>query len=71
MKAVLVSVSFITRVIVEDNATQEDIIDLARPRLFEKVQNELYANLESIDDDTECPLSDTELIKERELETSK
>ena len=54
-KAVLVKVSLMTRVIVDDNATEETILELAIPRLSENLMNSPYENLEDIVDDTECP----------------
>jgi hypothetical protein len=53
--AKLVSVSFQTRVVVEDSATDEEILDVARPKFVEKVRTELGEHLEKIEDDTECP----------------
>lgn len=55
MKAKLVYTSFLTRVVVDDNATDEQIIDMARPKLVEQVRTELTENLEEIVDDEECP----------------
>jgi len=55
-KAVLVSFSLMTRVIVDENATDEEIIAKARPRIQAKINNdELGDNLESIEDDEELP----------------
>lgn len=53
--AKLVAVSLLTRVVVDDTATEEEILDAARPRYFDKVRTELGDNLEYIEDDTECP----------------
>ena len=53
--AKLVLVSLMTRVIVEDTATDEEILAIARPKFHAIVENELMENLESIADDTECP----------------
>jgi len=53
--AKLVYVSFITRVVVDENATDDQIIEAAKPNLYEKVRLETYDNLEKIEDDTECP----------------
>ena len=55
MKAKLVYVSFITRILVDDNATEEDILDAAKNEFYIKVKNELSENLDKIIDDTECP----------------
>jgi hypothetical protein len=53
--AKLVSVCFQTRVVVEKSATDEDILDVARPKFVEKVRTELGEHLEGIEEDTECP----------------
>jgi hypothetical protein len=53
--AKLVSVSLMTRVIVDENASEFEILELAGIKLSEKIQNELTEHLESIEDDIECP----------------
>jgi hypothetical protein len=53
--AKLVYVSMVTRVIVDEDATDEQIIQAARPQFAEKVQTELGENLEEIVNDEECP----------------
>lgn len=54
--AKLVTVTFITRVIVKKGATDEQIMQAAKPNIQAKIDNdELLENLESIKDDTECP----------------
>jgi hypothetical protein len=53
--AKLVSVSLMTRVIVDENASESEILELAGIKLAEKIQNELTEHLESIEDDIECP----------------
>jgi hypothetical protein len=53
--AKLVTVTFITRVIVDENASDEQIFEAARPTLKQKAAEEMFENLESIVDDTECP----------------
>ena len=55
MKAKLVYVSFVTRVCVKDDATEEEILSIAKGNLLKKVQNDLGDNLEEIVDDIECP----------------
>jgi hypothetical protein len=57
--AKLVYVSFMTRVIVDEDATEEEILGAARPNFIEKVQTELSENLEEITDDTEMPFGET------------
>ena len=63
--AKLVSVSLITRVIVDENASESEILELAGIRLAEKIQNELTEHLDSIEDDIECPY-DPEFDEESE-----
>ena len=53
--AKLVTISLITRVIVEDTATDEQILEVARPKFLNQINSELSENLESIVEDTECP----------------
>lgn len=53
-KAVLVSVTFTTRLVVYDNTTESEIIGRALPRFSEKLVTELEENC-TITDDTECP----------------
>jgi hypothetical protein len=53
--AKLVYVTLATRVIVDENASESEILELAGIKLSEKIQNELTEHLESIEDDIECP----------------
>jgi hypothetical protein len=53
--AKLVLVSFMTRVVVEDTATEDEIIAASRSNFAKKVQTELGDNIEEINDDEECP----------------
>jgi len=53
--AKLVCVSFVTRVVVDENATLDEIINEARPKLVDKVLNELSENLEDVIEDKEVP----------------
>lgn len=53
--AKLVYYSFVTRVVVEESATDDQIIQASRQNMVEKVQTCLGENLEEIDDDEECP----------------
>lgn len=53
--AKLVCVSFVTRVIVDENATLDEIMNEARPKLINKVLNELSENLEDVIEDKEQP----------------
>jgi hypothetical protein len=54
--AKLVYVSFVTRVVVDENATVEQTLEIAKANLLEKVNTELSEHLEGIIiDDEECP----------------
>lgn len=53
--AKLVTITMKTRVIVDENATELEIIEKASIRMSEKIQEEFNENLESICDDEECP----------------
>lgn len=53
--AKLVYVSLLTRVIVDENATQKDIMELAVPKLSEKLMDSPFEHIEEIVDDIECP----------------
>lgn len=55
MKAKLVKVSLMTRVVVGDNATEEEILEASKAQLVEKVMNDLADNVEEIEDDEEMP----------------
>lgn len=59
--AKLVAVSFLTRVIVNDTDTDEEILNKAKSKFHTKVNSELSENLEYIQDDTECPVDKEEL----------
>lgn len=48
------------RVVVDESATDKQILDEARPKFIEKVNTELGENLEEIYDDTECPYESDE-----------
>lgn len=55
MKAMLIYVSLMTRVVVPDDATEEEILNAATPRLIDKIETELGENIASIEEDAECP----------------
>ena len=61
--AKLVLYSFMTRVIVDDKASDDDIIKASRKMMKLKVDTELGENLEEIYNDDECPIGtfDTDL----------
>ncbi len=51
--AKLVSFTFITRVVVDENASDEEIVALAKPKIRAKIDNdELFDNLEGIEIDS-------------------
>jgi len=55
-KAKLATISLTTRVIVDEHATYEQILDAAKSKFLEKIHNnELMENLEAIVDDTALP----------------
>ncbi len=63
--AKLVSVSLMTRVIVEEDATDEQIMEVAIPRLSNNLFNDgILDNVEDIKDDTECPFGAFDKDKE-------
>jgi len=55
MKAMLVTVSLTTRVVVAKNASDNQIIETAKERFIEKINNELLENIEAIVDDLVMP----------------
>ena len=58
--AKLVYVSLLTRVIVDENATQQEIMEQAIPKLSEKLMDEPFEHIEEIVDDVECPFTTEE-----------
>ena len=53
--AKLVYVTLLTRVIVEPNATEQDIMEEAIPKLSENLMDSPFENIDKIVDDVECP----------------
>lgn len=53
--AKLVRVSLVTRVIVEDTASEADILDIAVPKLCDSLKDCPLQHVEEIVDDIECP----------------
>jgi hypothetical protein len=53
--AKLVRVSLVTRVIVDVDATEQEIMELAVPKLSENLMDSPFENLDEIVDDVECP----------------
>ena len=67
--AKLVSVSMTTRVIVEEGASENEILMLAQMKFIEKIENEIHEHNEGIEDDEECPYDpsfDEEDIEDRQ-----
>lgn len=53
--AKLVCVTLMTRVIVDENADEQTIMELAIPKLSEKLMDEPFEHIESIENDEVCP----------------
>lgn len=53
--AKLVTISLTVRVIVDEDATEEQIIDAAKPKMRAMLNEEVLDHLEKIKDDKECP----------------
>jgi hypothetical protein len=51
----LVTFSLTTRVVVDENASEDEIIQAARPQIQEKVRTELGDNMTENELDEECP----------------
>ena len=58
--AKLVSCNLMTRVIVEENATEDEIIRAAKHNLIYTVNESLGDNIDTIEDDEECPYEEGE-----------
>lgn len=58
--AKLAYVSLLTRVIVEENATETEIMELAIPKLSEKLMDEPFEHIDEIIYDIECPYNNDE-----------
>lgn len=69
MKAVLVMTSFVTRVIVNDDATEAQIIERAMYQHLENVPSDFGENIEEIIDDEEVPYDPELSLDENHLET--
>lgn len=53
--AFLVKVSMMTRVIASHGDEDGDIVKLAKKNLLDKIENDLYEQVEDIEEDFECP----------------
>lgn len=69
--AKLVYVSLVTRVIVDDNASDSEILMKAQMKFIEKIENEIYEHLEEIVDDTECPYGENLDLSDEEINVLK
>ncbi len=58
--AKLVLCSLMTRVIVEENATEDEIIRASRDKFIDVISTSLGDNIESIENDVECPYEEGE-----------
>jgi hypothetical protein len=58
--AKLVYVNLLTRVVVNQNATEQEIMELAIPKLSEQLMDSPLENIEKIVNDLECPYNDCE-----------
>lgn len=58
--AKLVRVSLVTRVIVDVDATEQEIMELAVPKLSENLMDSPFDSIDEIVDDTECPYEESE-----------
>ena len=55
-KAHLVYVSIATRVVVDENATEQDIIQLANAQIIDNIiVDGIFENVEEVLEDDECP----------------
>lgn len=68
--AKLVRVTLMTRVIVDVDATEQDIMELAVPKLSENLMDSPFDSIEEIVDDTECPYDADEEGDEEDTLTS-
>jgi len=64
--AKLVLVSLMTRVVVDENATEDEIIKASRPKFHIVIDESLGDNVEEIMDDEECPVTEEEKNPEKE-----
>lgn len=65
MKAKLVYLSLMTRVVVEDDADDEIVMDVARQKFADKIQYEYLENVEDIQDDLEVPYDEETDIEDK------
>jgi len=62
--AKIVAVSLLTRIIVEENATEEQMMQIARPKLISALNEDgLLDHVECIEPDEECPYGSLDMDK--------
>jgi len=54
-KAILVKITLMTRVIIDELHTTEELMELAIPKLSENLMDNPFESIDEIVDDTECP----------------
>ena len=60
LKPKLVSVSLTTRVVVPDDLPDEELVKIAKKQIIENRLRDVEENVESIKEDTECPITEKE-----------
>ena len=53
--AKLVRVSFVTRVIVDANLSDDEVVNIAQNNIIHKATTEIHENVDDVEIDTECP----------------
>lgn len=53
--AKLITVALIVRVIVDENSTDEQMLEAAKPKLITQLHDEAMEHIEKISSDEECP----------------
>lgn len=65
--AKLVRISLVTRVVVNEDATEQEIMETAIPKLSETLMTSPFECIDEIVDDLECPV--TKNISQEDIET--
>lgn len=60
LKPKLVSVSLTTRVVVPDDLPEEELVKIAKKQIIENRLRDIEENVESIEEDTESPITEKE-----------
>ncbi len=53
--AKLVTCSLMTRIVVDKDATEEEILNAVKDKFITKIKDELSEHIEDIEDDEDCP----------------